>query len=56
MHLINILGSSVHKFYGVLGSWGGGGGLQKCLNIFFFENDEQKIKIKNTEKIAKFVS
>ena len=27
-----------------------GGGLQKCLNILFFENDEQKIS-KNTEKL-----
>ena len=53
MYLINILGSSAHTFYGVLGSWGG---LQKCLKIFFFENGEQKIKIKNTEKVAKFVS
>ena len=53
MYLINILGSSAHKFYGVLGSWGG---VAKMFENIFFENDEQKIKIKNTEKAAKFVS
>ena len=36
--------------------WGRGGGVAKMFEHIFFENDEQKIKIKNTEKIAKFVS
>jgi len=53
MYLTNILGSSVHKFYGVLGSWGG---VARMFEHIFFENDEQKLKIKNTEKMAKFVS
>ncbi len=30
--------------------WGREGGLQKCSKILF-ENDEQKIKTKNTEKL-----
>ena len=44
-----------HQNFGEFGSqisWRFGvvrGGLPKCLKIFFFENDEQKIKIKNTE-------
>ena len=37
MYLTNILGSSVHKFYGVLGSWGGGGA--KMFENIFLEND-----------------
>ena len=58
MYLTNILGSSAHKFYGALGSWGGGG-VAKMFENIFLENDgygEQKPKMKNTKKIAKFVS
>ena len=54
MYLLKNLGSSAHKFYGVLGSWGGGGA--KMFENILFENDEQKMKIKYTEKVAKFVS
>ena len=57
MYLTHILGSSAHKFlwrFGVVR----GGGCQMFENIFL-ENDgygEQKPKMKNTKKIAKFVS
>ena len=36
--------------------WGREGGVAKMFENILFENDEQKIKIKNTEKVAKFVS
>ena len=52
MYLTNILGSSAHKFYGVLGSWGGGG-CQMFENIFL-ENDgygEQNLKWKTPKKL-----
>ena len=56
-------GVSQKKNWGVrlinfMAFWGREGGLPKCL-IFFLENDgcsEQKTKMKNTKKIAKFVS
>ena len=51
MYLTKFLGSSAHKFYGVLGSWGGGGA--KMFENIFLENDgygEQKPKMKNTQK------
>ena len=54
MYLTNILGSSAHKFYGVLGSWGGG--VAKMFENIFLENDgygEQKPKMKNTKKNCK---
>ena len=50
------LGSSAHKFYGVLGSRGG---VAKMFENIFLENDgcsEQKTKWKTPKKIAKFVS
>ena len=50
MYLTNILGSSAHKFYGVLGS----GGVAKMFENIFLENDgygEQKPKMKNTKKL-----
>ena len=50
------LGSSAHKFDGVLGLWGG---FAKMFENIFLENDgyrEQKPKMKNNKKIAKFVS
>ena len=57
VYLKKKLGSSAHKFYGVLGSRGA---LQaKMFEHIFWENDrysEQKTKMKNTKKIAKFVS
>ena len=55
LYLIKNLGSSAHKF-GVLGSWGG---VAKMFENIFLENDgyrEEKPKMKNTKKIAKFVS
>ena len=53
LYLIKILGSSAHKFDGVLGSWGGGA---KMFENIFLENDgygEQKPKMKNTKKNCK---
>ena len=47
------LGSSAHKFYGVLGSRGG---VAKMFENIFLENDgcsEQKTKMKNTQKNCK---
>ena len=57
MYLTNILGSSAHKClwrFGVVR-----GGVAKMFEHIFLENDgygEQKPKMKNTKKIAKFVS
>ena len=56
VYLTKILGSSAHKFHGVLGSWGG---FAKMFENIFLENDgygEQKTKMKNTKKNATFVS
>ena len=47
------MGSSAHKFYGVLGSRGG---VAKMFEFFVLENDgcsEQKTKMKDTKKNCK---
>ena len=57
LYLIKNLGSSAHKFDGVLGSWGGG--VAKMFENIFLENDgyrEQNLKWKTPKKNAKFVS
>ena len=51
MYLIKILGSSAHKFDGVLGSWGG---VAKMFENIFLENDgyrEQNLKWKTPKKL-----
>ena len=52
LYLIKILGSSAHKFDGVLGSWGGG--VAKMFENIFLENDgyrEQNLKWKTPKKL-----
>ena len=51
LYLIKILGSSAHKFDGVLGSWGG---VAKMFENIFLENDgyrEQNLKWKTPKKL-----
>ena len=53
MYLKKKLGSSAHKFYGVLGSRGG---VAKMFEHIFWKNDgygEQKTKMKNTKKMQR---
>ena len=51
VYLLKNLGSSAHKFYGILGSWGG---VAKMFENIFLENDgygEQTTKVKNTKNM-----
>ena len=51
LYLIKILGSSAHKFDGVLGSWGG---VAKMFENIFLENDgyrEQNLKWRTPKKL-----